>query len=105
MTDAEQETIRRKEFTLLVQVEVSAVIHLIMIFFKPRDERNVPVCECLARRSGVVKINTARNIVARVEMWNRTARAAAGPVHADLVNSLLRERVFEPLADVQIAAA
>src|ERR1041384_666509 len=105
MTDTEQETVRRKEATLLVQVEISAVIHPVMILFHPGDERNVPVCECLARRSGIVKINAARNIVARVEVWDRAARSAAGSVNAHFINSLFRDRVFAPLAHIEVAAA
>jgi hypothetical protein len=49
VTDAEQEMVWRKEVTFFVQVEVGTLIHSITAFFEPRDERNVPMCECLAR--------------------------------------------------------
>src|ERR1051326_5132066 len=105
MTNAEQKTVRVEEITLLVQIEVGTVIHLITIFFQPADEGNVPVCECLAWRCVIVRIKTIREIVADRKMWNRAARSAARPVNAELINFLFRDGICEPLAHVQIAAA
>jgi hypothetical protein len=94
VTDAEQETVRREEVELLVQIEISAVIHPVMVLFEPGDERNVPVCEGVARRSGIVKINTTGKIVARVQMWKCAARSAARPVNAHFIAFFFRDGVL-----------
>src|SRR6185369_10419240 len=105
MTNAEQKSIRLDEITLLVQIEVGTVIHLITVFLEPGDEGNVPVCECLAWRSFIVGIKTVRKIVADREMWNSAARAAARPMNADLIDSRFRDRVCEPLPHIEVATA
>ena len=88
-----------------MQVKVSTVVHLITVLLEPGDERHIPVCECLARRCFIVGIKAVRKIVAGAEVWNGAARSTARPVNAHLIDSLFRDRICEPLSDVEIATA